>query len=837
MRSHQRSAARSALFVLLVAVPSLLSAQQTANGAALDTDIQPFLAKNCYVCHNAQLKSGEIDLEQYKSEASVAQDWQAWEKVEVKLRTGQMPPPGMPRPDKATIKTVTSWIEDAFARAEQNTKPNPGRVVARRLNRAEYNNTIRDLLGVDFQPAAGFPEDDSGYGFDNIGDVLTLSPILMEKYLAAAENVVRAALFGPQDLKPTLVRHQPPQKRRLEVEGGYVEIPRYYSYTDYDTTGLSQPQAIHATHYFPADGEYILRVFTQRNRPARSDPAELAVWVDGKIVSTLEVGEQETEGEKREVRVPVKKGQRWIAGSFLHQFEGLPAIFGAPNPTKNPPPPERQGRGPRRGPQPPGENAAPEELAKYQQEVIEAGKRNLRVGPDALKAVWIEVVGPFEYTRGPSNESLRKIFTCGHLHGGHDAACARKIVSGFARRAFRRPATPQEVDGLAGFVSRAQKDGRSFEEGIGLALQATLILPDFLFRIEQDPRQAKDEDAYLISQYELASRLSYFIWSSMPDDELLSAAGKGTLRQPEVLEAQVRRMLQDPKSRGLVDNFGGQWLRFRAIQTATPDRERYPDFEDYLRMSMRRETELFFEFIIKEDRSILDFIDAKYTFLNERLARHYGIPGVTGPEFRKVDLTGTNRGGVLTQASVLTVASYPNRTSPVLRGKFILENILDAPPPPPPPDVPNLDEAKVGQTASLREQLEQHRANPACASCHNLMDPIGFAMENYDAVGAWRSKDGNFPIDPSGTLPDGRSFEGPAGFREILMADRDAFAQALTSKMLTFALGRGLERYDRRTVKKIAESLPQSDYRLSRLVLEIVKSQPFQMRNRGDQGS
>jgi hypothetical protein len=296
-------------------------------------------------------------------------------------------------------------------------------------------------------------------------------------------------------------------------------------------------------------------------------------------------------------------------------------------------------------------------------------------------------------------------------------------------------------------------------------------------------------------------------------------------------------MLLDPKSSGLVDNFGGQWLRFRAIQTATPDRERYPDFEDYLRISMRRETELFFEFIIKEDRSILDFIDAKYTFLNERLARHYGIPGVTGPEFRKVDLTGTNRGGVLTQASVLTVASYPNRTSPVLRGKFILENILDAPPPPPPPDVPNLDEAKVGQTASLREQLEQHRANPACASCHNLMDPIGFAMENYDAVGAWRSKDGNFPIDSSGTLPDGRSFEGPGGFKEILMADRDAFAQALTSKMLTFALGRGLERYDRRTVKKIAESLPESDYSLSRLVLEIVKSQPFQMRNRGDQGS
>jgi hypothetical protein len=563
----------------------------------------------------------------------------------------------------------------------------------------------------------------------------------------------------------------------------------------------------------------------------------MAVWVDGKIVGTMQFGEQETEGEQREFTVPLKKGEHWIAASFLRQFEGLPAIFGAPNPTKNPPPAATRGRRNRRGPQPPAENATPEEIAKYQQEVVEAAKRNLREGPDAIRVLWIEVVGPFDYTKGPSEESLKKIFTCGHLHGGHQPGCARKVVSDFARRAFRRPVTSQEVERLTGFVFRAQKDGRSFEEGISLALQATLILPDFLFRIEKDPRQAKGEDAYLISQHELASRLSYFLWSSAPDDDLLRVADEGILRKPEVLEAQVRRMLQDPKSRALVDNFGGQWLRFRAIQTWTPDRERYPDFEDYLRMSMRRETELFFEHIIREDRGILDFIDAKYSFLNERLARHYGIPGVTGPEFRKVDLTGTSRGGVLTQASVLTVTSYPNRTSPVLRGKFILENILDAPPPPPPPDVPNLDEAKVGETGSLREQLEQHRANPACASCHNLMDPIGFANENYDAVGAWRTQDGKFPIDPSGTLPDGRSFQGPDGLKDILMADRDAFAQALTANMLTFALGRGLKRYDRRTVKTVTGRLRESDYRFSRLVLEIVKSPPFQMRNRGGQGS
>ncbi len=820
----------------VVAFASLPIFGQSAGEDDFQALVQPFLQQNCYACHNAQLHSGEINLEQYNTAASVVEHWDDWEKVEQKIRLGQMPPPGLPRPDKAAAESIVDWIQAEFERAEEQTPANPGRVVARRLNRAEYNNTIRDLLGVDFEPAAGFPEDDSGYGFDNIGDVLTLSPILMEKYLAAAETAVDLALYGPRNVEPTLLRHQPPQRRRLEVEGGYVEKPVYYSYTDYDLTGLSMPQAVHAMHRFPADGEYLLRVFTQRNRPPGSDPAQLALWIDGKIVGTIEVPEEQSEGEKREIRVHVDQGRHWLAASFLRQFEGLPPIFGAANPTKNPPP-QSAGRGPRsRGPEPPGENAEPEELAEYQRQMIELGKRDLRQGPDALKASWIEVVGPFEPVTGPSEESLRKIYTCGHLHGGHVEACARKIVSDFARRAFRRPVQAQEVDQLLGFVDRAQKQGRSFDESIGLALKATLVLPDFLFRIEKDP-PAAGPASYEISQYELASRLSYFLWSSMPDDELLRTAAAGKLRDPEVLQAQVKRMLLDPKSDALVDNFGGQWLRFRGIQTATPDREKYPDFEDYLRMSMRQETELFFKNIIHEDRSILDFIDAKYTFLNERLARHYGIAGVAGPEFRKVDLTGTHRSGVLTQASVLTVTSYPNRTSPVLRGKFILENILNAPPPPPPPNVPNLNEEAVGQSASLRKQLEQHRANAVCASCHNLMDPIGFAMENYDAVGAWREKDGDFAIDPSGALPDGTSFDGPEDLKGVFRADAAAFTEALTSKMLTYALGRGLERYDGRAVRGIAERLPESDYRFSSLVLEIVKSLPFQSRSRGDQGS
>ncbi len=439
----------------------------------------------------------------------------------------------------------------------------------------------------------------------------------------------------------------------------------------------------------------------------------------------------------------------------------------------------------------------------------------------------VNIIGPTEFKAGPSPESLRKVYSCGPVNGHYTPSCERQILSNLASLAYRRPASSQEIDELVTIASGARKRGGSFEEGLSLAIATMLASPSFLFRIDRERPSA--EAARSTSQYELASRLSYFLWSSMPDEELLRAAERGTLRRPEVLDAQVRRMLADPKAEALVKNFAGQWLEIRRLESVQPDRERYPDFDDYLRASIMKETQLFFQYVIRQDRSILDFIDGPYSFLNERLARHYGIRGVTGTEFRKVDLTGKGRSGILTQASVLTVSSYGNRTSPVLRGKWVLENILNAPPPPPPANVPSLNEDAVGSLVSLRQQLEEHRKNAVCASCHSRMDPLGFGLENYDAVGAWRTMDGKFPIDSSGVLPNGRAFHGAAELKAILKEQGNAFADGLTEKMLIYALGRGIERYERPDVKQIVAGLAANDYKFSSLVLGIVNSEPFQM--------
>jgi hypothetical protein len=419
----------------------------------------------------------------------------------------------------------------------------------------------------------------------------------------------------------------------------------------------------------------------------------------------------------------------------------------------------------------------------------------------------------------------------------HESWCALKNISAVAQRAFRRPVAREELIPYVAVMARAQKAGESFDEALAVALQALLVSPDFLFRLEQDrAAMTAGAQAVPVGEHELASRLSYFLWSSMPDAELRRLADRGMLRRPGVLEAQVRRMLLDRRSSALVEEFGGQWLQFRALESVAPDREKFPSFDNYLRLSMRNETMLFFEHIVREDRSILEFLDAKYTYLNERLARHYGVNGVTGPTFRRVDLTDGQRGGVLTQASVLTVSSYATRTSPVLRGRWVLDNLLDAPPPDPPAGVPALDEKAVGQTASLRQQMEAHRANPTCASCHRRMDPLGFGLENYDAIGAWRAMDGKFAIDPKGELPDGRIFHQPSELRTILLQDRQDFSRALSSKLMIYALGRGLERHDKPTIRGIVSRLPQHDYAFSGLVLEIVKSLPFQMRRAAPAG-
>ncbi len=597
--------------------------QSKADPDMFGAKVAPLLANYCTKCHGGEKPKGKLTLDKYMDTATAAKDRKIWEKVAKKLRAGEMPPSGRPKPTQAEIDAITGWIDTEMTKVDCNQPKDPGRVTIRRLNRVEYNNTIRDLVGVDFRPADDFPSDDIGYGFDNIGDVLSMPPILVEKYLAAAERIVDKAF---QD---TAVR-----KRILIAE------------------------------------------------PAGTD-------------------------------------------------------------------------------------------------------------------AWTEP--------------------------------ARRVLENFVRRAYRRPARPEEIDRLLRFIEAAQKDGENFESGIKLALQAVLVSPHFLFKVEADRNRNDPNAVWAISDYELATRLSYFLWSTMPDEELFEQAAKGTLRQN--LDAQVRRMLADPKSQAFVESFAGQWLQVRNVKTATPDPKLFPTFDADLRTAMQRETELFFAHILKEDRGILEFLDADYTFVNERLAKHYEIPDVKGAEFRRVKLPDARRGGVLTQASILTITSNPTRTSPVKRGKWILENILGTPPPPPPPDAGELSEDKaITESASLRVRMEQHRSNPTCATCHQRMDPLGFGFENFDAIGAWRDKDGKFPIDPAGTLPNGESFKTPAELRAILKKKEAEFRRCLSEKILTYALGRGLEYYDKCAVDDITAAVARNGNRFTVLILEVAKSDPFQKR-------
>jgi hypothetical protein len=826
------------------------AAQMRQSGTSVTTakafrdSVLPFFVKTCYSCHNAKLNTGGLNLEAYTTPDSVIQDRDRFEIVLRKLQLGEMPPRGLPRPGDADLKTVEGWLQGEFDHADASIKPDPGRVTARRLNRAEYNNTVRDLLGVDFHPADDFPQDDSGYGFDNIGDALSLSPVLMEKYLAAAEKVTRTAIFGQEKLKPTVVRHQPPY--REGSDGGnnsrfLAKMP--WTITDYDFTGLTLPSSVHMMHTFPAEGDYEFRISPEGNRPRPSEPFKVAVWIDGKQIAfvTFEATTNGTgmEGLEQTVMAHAPAGEHWVAASALRQYDGLPAKYGGLNPTTQPDPPAAQGFGGGGGFQLPPD-ATPEQKAAFEaRRKAAAGRgggraaRPPQITDISFRVNFVEISGPFKPKTDPSPESLKKIFVCKE----QTAVCERRIVTELARRAYRRPATSQEISSLLTLASDDRKHGASFEQSVAVAIEAMLVSPNFLFRMENDPKPGAGGDPeHQIGQFELASRLSYFLWSSMPDDELLRCAERKTLRNPQVLDAQVGRMLKDPKSKALVENFGGQWLRFRALESIQPDPVVFMAFDDYLRISMQRETEMFLQNLLTNDGNILDLLNGKYSFLNEELARFYGIPGVVGPEFRKVDLTGTPRGGVLTQGSVLTTSSYATRTSVVLRGKWVLENLLNAPVPPPPPNVPMLDETRVGTAMSLRQQMEEHRANAVCAACHSRMDPIGFGLENFDAIGRWRTQDGKFQIDASGSLPDGRHFNGPDELKKILMENRDAFAQCMTEKMLTYALGRGLEPYDRRAVKSIAGQVARNDYRISSLVLGIVNSLPFQER-KGDRAS
>ncbi len=766
-----------------------------------------FVKKNCVGCHNNALANGDVNLAKLTTPESFDESRETWEQVVAKIKMGEMPPPGFPKPPAADSKTVTTILETEFARQDRSAKPDPGRITARRLNKTEYNNTIRDLLGVDIRPADDFPSDEAAFGFDNIADALSLSPVLLEKYLYAAERAVRAAIFGPEKLKPASVHYSAPV--RIPV------LPKDLFH--YDESGLSLHHAFHVLHRFPVDGEYSFRLVMNGHRPDQTMPVTPAFYIDNKLVQTFEYDGTDLEGQVLEVRAKVTAGEHLLSATYLKNYHGLPPKYKGPEPSTR---------------------TNYMKLSAARGQLTDADKELLRKYGTKIKVDRVEVRvdnryesidigGPFTQTEGPSAASRRAIYVC----TAKTVACAQAIVTNFTRRAFRRPVTAAEVAPHAKLYQLARQHGDSFEEGIAAALQGVLVSPHFLFRIERDRPAGPTQPFAPVNNHELASRLSYFLWSTMPDPALRAAADNGTLRQPAMLQAQVRRMLRDPKATALVENFTGQWLQFKNIDAMKPDIEKFPDFDDSLRLSMRRETELFLEDMIRQDGSILDILDAKHTFLNERLARFYGVPGVTGHDFRRVDMSQMNRGGgILAHGSVLTVSSYSTRTSPVLRGKWILENLLNAPPPPPPPAVPSLEESTAGKNLSLRRQMEEHRKNPACASCHSRMDPLGFGLENFNAVGAWRTQDGDFAIDPSGELPSGKRFQGPAELKALLQEDRNAFVRGMTEKLLTYGLGRGLERYDKPVVAAIAAKIPARNYRFSALVLEIVNSLPFQMR-------
>ena len=736
--------------------------------------VLPFLNKNCVFCHNGTLETAGLRLDVFE-EPGGPEGPGLWKKVQERLLLGEMPPKERPQPSSDTVDAVIKWIKTRTDDSAVVRPPEPGRVTARRLNRTEYNNTIRDLIGVNLKPADDFPADDAGYGFDNIGDVLSLPPILMEKYLTAAERIAEAAIVTQPSADPTLVKYL---ASRVQGEENFFPDGAY-----------------RVSHSFPFAGEYELqmRVIDRRYRPKKDEPPPpmpasgvLAISLDGRQLKTFEVEPDKYERGTFDMTLEVTAGEHEVFAELLSDgMEGIPQ----PKDSKD----------------------------SYK------GERKLFIDDFAL-------LGPLKVKPLPLTESHRRILICGDPEGGYQPECARQILSRLLRRAYRRPIRSEEIDSLLQFVQLADREGDSFAQGIRLALKVILISPHFLFRIERSPDSGAPGLPHRINQHELAVRLSYFLWSSMPDEELYQGAESSELSEPEQLEKQIRRMLADPKSAALVESFGGQWLQLRNLESITPDPDRFPDFDDELRESMRRETELFFETVVNEDLSVVAFLDAEFTFLNQRLARHYGIEGVVGDRFRRVRLDPAQRAGILTHASVLTVSSYPTRTSPVLRGKWLLDNILGAPPPAPPPGIPALNEEKVGLAATLRKQLEQHRSNAACAVCHIKMDALGFGLENYNAVGAWRTRDGRFPIDPSGTLPGGRAFAGPAQLRAILVDDKKEFGRCLTEKMLTYALGRGLESYDAPTVEKIVQRLEQDQYRFSRLVLEIVTSMPFRMR-------
>jgi mono/diheme cytochrome c family protein len=758
-----------------LAAPGLAQSQPAPLGH------QALLQRYCATCHSTQAKTADVVLQGLDPE-DITHNAALLERVLRKIKTGQMPPAGMPRPDAAQRAAFTSWLEGALD-AEAAAHPDPGRPAIHRLNRVEYSNAIRDVFDLDINAGALLPVDDTGYGFDNIGDVLSLSPTLLDRYLSLARRISRLAI-GDLAIKPSEETFEP----RRDT-GGQRPIPARLEWVS-DDLPFNSAGGLSIHYYFPLDAEYVLR-------------ANFGNGADKAI----------------EVRLPIKAGMREVGVTFPRQSllpEVLPTIGG------------RGGRGGVGGESAP----IPVDLR------LDGASLKRSTTPGALgqlpRLTNLTISGPYNPAGSGDTASRSKILICKPGSPAEEDGCAGRILAQLARHAYRRPVTDADTRPLLAFYRQARGKG-TFEYGIQKAVEAVLISPDFLFRVESDAA-GKPGGNHRVSGVEMASRLSFFLWSSVPDDELLGLAEKGKLADPQVLKQQVERMLDDPKSKALTSNFAGQWLFIRNVETVRPDPGIFPDFDESLRASMRQESELFFDSIVRENRSAMDLLTANYTFLNDRLAKHYGIPGIYGSQFRRVELQGeAHRGGLLGQASILTVTSPPNRTSVVQRGKWLLDNLLGAPPAPPPP-VPALEATTKGHpNLSLRAALELHRSNPACAGCHKPMDPLGFALENYNGIGEWRTEDGGSEIDATGKLPDGTEFNGPAELSKMLTtARREEFATTVASKILTYALGRGLEYYDQPVVRSILRETSAGNYRLRDLISAVVMSTPFQMRRSPD---
>ena len=798
------------ILILILIAFAAKPGEETPSGFAQEG--LPFLEKYCFGCHAGDAPAAELALNAFSDDLSLIENRDVWDRVLDMVTTGYMPPAESEhQPTMEASDAFIAHIEAIFEHADRTAKPDPGRITVRRLNKVEYKNTVRDMLGVDFDPTENFPADDVGHGFDNIGDVLTMSPLLMERYLEAAEAIVTRVI---------LVEPPPPSKR---YQRGSRLNPRHDDVPDQrfrllDPTATekwkSGPFTTGATFFRMFPDEEIIYKATLYAETDNETPVEVALFIQGEALEEVSPPEELA----RLVGVDPAAENRI---KILKTFE-----ITSRDPKKN--------------------------------QTVEF----LVTGIPNIEQVGIAMVKPTEGELAAKLQ-IRVLWAEGPLDTRPDTqleilACTpdipqveqtREVLTRLLRRGYRRPPTEGEIEQLVQFVGAIQTDGAKWEAGIQQAIKVILCSPKFLFRLELDDRP-QSPDPYPIDEFQLASRLSYFLWSSMPDDELFELAAKNQLT--DNLEAQVKRMLADPKATELARDFGSQWLQIQRIATVTPDPERFPTFGRRLRAAMLKETELFVESIFREDQSVLDLLDADYTFLNKELANHYGItdtqgnwmgqkktvPGgeaIKGREFQRVALQGASRGGVLTHASVMTVTSNPTRTSPVKRGRWVLEQILGTPPPPPPPDVPELEEDHDATTGTtLRERLEQHREDPACANCHAKMDPIGFALENYNAIGAFRTKEGELEIDTTAELPDGTAFDGIADLKQILKDRKQQFVRCLTEKMLTYALGRGLEYYDRPTVDRIVAELESEGYRSSVLITEIVKSDPFRLR-RGTQ--